>query len=96
MQHLWLLTLLVAEIVQVYAEKKYCSFINLFVLYVSAVARVGLAGTRLAGGGRGAELACGGWDPANRGPVRNCWEDAGMTPNPTCHGGAIACVTYQP
>lgn len=41
-QHLWLLTSLVAEIVQVYTEKNCCCFINLLVLSVSAVARTPL------------------------------------------------------
>lgn len=58
-QHLWLLTLLVAETVQVYTEKKYCGFINLFVLYVSVAARAGLAGTRFGRGlGAGSRAMC--------------------------------------
>lgn len=77
-------------------RKKYCSFINLFVLYVSAVERTGLMGTKLVRGTREQSwcvmdgtwwtgVLC--WD---------CSEDAQMTPNPMCHEWVIAHVTYAP
>lgn len=47
--------MLVAETVQVYIEKKYCGFINLFVLYVSVVVRAGLAETGFREGEGGQE-----------------------------------------
>lgn len=48
-QHLWLLTSLMAEIVQVYTEKNCCCFINLFVLSVGAAGKAPLGAELVSG-----------------------------------------------